>query len=1109
MVLEIPGLSLSILRQDTQTEAGKPVLISGRFTAFGLGLPAFVRVYLEGPDYNPEVTTFDAFAEPFSGNWSVQVVAQKDGNYSVYAEAYPGPAIPTGPLFPSNIVLVPPIAVSTKPPLVVGLPVPGGVNAQTPEGTQFLSTPAQSPLELLTTVGAPVISVSVPTPTTTLPTTPTAGLPPGYAPATPSPGYTPTAPTTLVPASALAINSPVQPGQSAVITFTGFQPSSSVSAIASGVGSTFGSADTLGAGTLYLPVPSSTPDGTYTAAITDSSGHSAQAFFVVQSLVAAAGLGQPPGTPTLQVPTFPDFLTASMVGTPLGDLRGQVNAGDIWSGYVQIPTSIPQAPTGFQQLLAGAPELPSYNPTVVISLEGTTGVRTEAARSNAPVQLGQPLYVPISFNTSALPEPAQGMTQVRYNVYLTIMNSAGSTIFDRNIGVLYVIYLPGVTPTGLPSAGGVPTIPTAPTAAMFAGTPTLNAPRILNLGDTWSGSLGVPTTVPSSLTGLPSLPQLPVTLGLDLKAPTDQTFPIASLPTSFQPGQSLSVPFNVDTNKLAGAGTYTLLLSVKDSLGNTIIPGQSIGPLAILPAPPTPPTTIPTGLPSTGLPTVPTLPAGVSQYTNPTVSLSPRTVNYGDTLNIPFTVMHQGIAETRTLRGSIGQNRGGFDEISYTEQQASFGLDLQPKSYSFNIPVLITTKLDPGTYGLQAKVEGSGPLGLIGQSVSPAIYGVIQVLAAPAAPSIGASTIPRVDVSIASQTVQPGSTLRIPFSYQHQGASENVTVYGAIGSKSTLGFDEKVHATKSLTIPLDQNLTSRTDSINMPVSSVLSPGQTYGVYVKLQRPGIGKPDVISPYQYNVITIAAAPLQPKLNVTGGVQQGGGVSFNYSGFPANARLYVSLMGGGGAYYNADPSGAGSGYLGPLSEKAGTYTLVADDGQGHKATAQFTITAAPTAAPAVNPKLTAPSSVNRYNSLSFSFSGFPPNTNVFVGVVGGGGVTVHSSTSGTGTGNFVDNDTPGSYTLQATAGSVKATAPFTVKSIAYLTAYVVARVLFYRFEGFYPSRSVHVYVQGGGGLNVTADSRGAYTGSFSVSEPSGPTYTLVAEDSYGDRATAQFKV
>ena len=161
MAVNVPGLSLSLLRQQTSVQAGLPLLISGRFTAFGLGVPAFIRVFLEGPSYDPQIRSFDTFGSPFSGDYSVNVIAEKDGQYNVYAQASPPPLIPTGPPFPEAMMLLPPIAESTKPPLVVGYPFEGGVDALLPDGTrQRLPAPEMLDIEItpIITIGAPAIT---------------------------------------------------------------------------------------------------------------------------------------------------------------------------------------------------------------------------------------------------------------------------------------------------------------------------------------------------------------------------------------------------------------------------------------------------------------------------------------------------------------------------------------------------------------------------------------------------------------------------------------------------------------------------------------------------------------------------------------------------------------------------------------------------------------------------------------------------------------------------------------------------------------------------------------------------------------------------------------
>lgn len=84
-------------------------------------------------------------------------------------------------------------------------------------------------------------------------------------------------------------------------------------------------------------------------------------------------------------------------------------------------------------------------------------------------------------------------------------------------------------------------------------------------------------------------------------------------------------------------------------------------------------------------------------------------------------------------------------------------------------------------------------------------------------------------------------------------------------------------------------------------------------------------------------------------------------------------------------------------------------------------------------VTPTLTCTSSLKTGDVLSFSFTGFTPNAQVWVGVVGGGGVYVYASSLGAGSGSFVDGDPAGSYTLRASDDYGKvATASFTVTAV-----------------------------------------------------------------------------
>lgn len=160
MVQGIPAVNISILRQATSVGMGQPLLISGRVTFFGFGIPTLVRVTLNGPSFDPQVITFDTFSSPVSGDYNVAVIAEKDGTYEVFAQAFPPIVLP----IPGDSSLtLPALAESGKPPIVVGAPVSGGVTAELPGGRETLPIPPVFDLEIFTpiTIGAPVIPITI------------------------------------------------------------------------------------------------------------------------------------------------------------------------------------------------------------------------------------------------------------------------------------------------------------------------------------------------------------------------------------------------------------------------------------------------------------------------------------------------------------------------------------------------------------------------------------------------------------------------------------------------------------------------------------------------------------------------------------------------------------------------------------------------------------------------------------------------------------------------------------------------------------------------------------------------------------------------------------
>ena len=151
----------------------------------------------------------------------------------------------------------------------------------------------------------------------------------------------------------------------------------------------------------------------------------------------------------------------------------------------------------------------------------------------------------------------------------------------------------------------------------------------------------------------------------------------------------------------------------------------------------------------------------------------------------------------------------------------------------------------------------------------------------------------------------------------------------------------------------------------------------------------------------------------------------LSFQFAGFDGATRVWVGVVGGGGAWFAVDYAGRGSGAF-TIGESPGNYILEAwDEYIGYYATATFTVTAA-----SYNPTLTCPASVVQGQVLSFSFYGFPPYASVLVSVFGGSeSKYVSADAGGTGTNSFIVNDAVGSHTLQATTGTYTATTTFTI--------------------------------------------------------------------------------
>jgi hypothetical protein len=174
MVGQAPGVNVSLLRGKTFGAPNEPISISGRVSLLGIGVPTAVRVTLEGPSLNPQTRTFDTLSAPLTGDYGVVVLAEQDGRYLVFAQAF----LPLGIPIPggNTIFLGPPLGESSSPPLVIGSPLENGVIID----GRSVPAPSLTPIEI-----RPVIS-PIFAPVFGAPGRPAVGLPIFFGPRGPA-----------------------------------------------------------------------------------------------------------------------------------------------------------------------------------------------------------------------------------------------------------------------------------------------------------------------------------------------------------------------------------------------------------------------------------------------------------------------------------------------------------------------------------------------------------------------------------------------------------------------------------------------------------------------------------------------------------------------------------------------------------------------------------------------------------------------------------------------------------------------------------------------------------------------------------------------------------
>lgn len=1052
------------------------MLISGRLTAFGLGLPALIRLTLEGPSYNPEQKYFDAFAQPFSGDYNVQVLADKDGEYTISAKAYPFPALPSGPLIPENLLLLPSVAESPKPPLVVGNPVEGGVNALLPDGSkQFLQSPVSSPIEVM--VGAPSVSV-------TTGGGGIGGLP--YIPPVSAPPYVPAAPVPpVVPGGGQAsiydvqMATPVVPqGTKATGLVTwqnlGNEGDSFTMAVYAQGSPMYGPLATFNVPKTPMGMLLSTPISIPTSGlhvgdfdITVEMRHPStgaliasetfsQRLSVLEKTTLPAGGG---GTPTLpELPkgggiTFPDVPTLSMLGTPTMTMPQQVNQGDPWTGAVSVPTKIP---SGFPNI-----NVPSYPFDLDLALEDpTTGNPIPVNSTSDNPVLGSLMSLPVNFDTTDLPE-------ARYNIIMKV-SSMGTNLITKIMGRLYVI-------------GTL--IKTALSPDMF-GKPNLNLPSEVRPPDPISGGLSMPTLWPSGLKMPLTLPTFPISMKATL-TPENQSAPVISLgqtsPT-FAPGDTLNMDLAAQTKSLT-PGIYDVHLAITGS--NKTLFNQVVGKIPILG---------PLGVfkisPDMILTPALNLPSEIKKGDLLTGNLGIPTV-LPSTMPAPVTLPSFPLSVKLTLN-QIGTS---FVAATLIDTASAF-----KPGQTLGLPIsLDTKKISSATYDVFLSIK-SGTTNLFSKVLTKVFVADIPKVTLPAMLTIRNEEHGGKRIVYLSTGANPFGALKGTLGYSFigflPGSKVTLTVNGVTyGTKTAdpagLGQDQFVISMKEG----DYTLVATNDK-NQQASAPFS------VYVRKLAGGLGGGEIA---------------EPKLSVTNSpVTRGGRLSFSFANFTASTDISIAVQGGGGITAKSDASGGGSGGL-IDGDPAGNYTLVASDASGRRATASFAVKEAVQAYPASINVTNSP--VNRGEKLYFRFAYFTPNSNVTVGVQGGGSAGFVANNAGVGNGSFTLGEAPGSYTLVATdTGGRSASFPFTVvdknapkvaTKLSLVSQTVVrGKNLKYSGVGFQAKSTVNVFVQGGGGTQKTTDPSGQFSGEMQIGEAAG-TYILVAQDNYNHLTSIPFMV
>ena len=89
-----------------------------------------------------------------------------------------------------------------------------------------------------------------------------------------------------------------------------------------------------------------------------------------------------------------------------------------------------------------------------------------------------------------------------------------------------------------------------------------------------------------------------------------------------------------------------------------------------------------------------------------------------------------------------------------------------------------------------------------------------------------------------------GQSLLVDVSCDYRGSAQKVTLYGAIGNRGLVQFDEKVAGEAEVDLLDSPEFTPCPASVKIPITADIDPGTDYDLYCKIKEyPGAGMPEV--------------------------------------------------------------------------------------------------------------------------------------------------------------------------------------------------------------------------------------------------------------------------